>query len=421
MSIMHGSSVIIKTLSAIAIIVSTGFSAKAFDPLMDPYNDAHVTISNSNATVGEIFTLVEKQTSFSFIYDENDINIYKEIIIEKGQQLLQVVLNNISKQAGLHFTEKLNMILVNQESVDFKNVAFKITSTPVTGVVTDSSGLPLEGITVAVKGSTMAVVTDAQGKFTISVPDNGVLIFSSVNYKTQEVAINGQTSLTIKLTINTKELNEVVVVGYQTIRRSDISGAISTVNVEDVSKIPVGFADQALQGQVSGVRITQSTGQPGDGIALRIRGVGSVNNNDPLYIIDGVPTQDGINFLAADDIASITVLKDAASAAIYGARSSNGVVVITTKGGKIGKAQISYSGYAGVQTHGKLTKMVNAQEYKTLFNEAAANDNAITVNPILMRKLIPDSIPMANTDWIGSIFQTAPMQDHELSVSGGTE
>jgi TonB-linked SusC/RagA family outer membrane protein len=422
MSIMHGSSVIIKTLSAIAIIVSTGFSAKAFDPLMDPYNDAHVTISNSNATVGEIFTLVEKQTSFSFIYDENDINIYKEIIIEKGQQLLQVVLNNISKQAGLHFTEKLNMILVNQESVDFKNVAFKITSTPVTGVVTDSSGLPLEGITVAVKGSTMAVVTDAQGKFTISVPDNGVLIFSSVNYKTEEVAINGQTSLTIKLTINRKELNEVVVVGYQSIRRSDISGAISTVNVEDVSKIPVGFADQALQGQVSGVRITQSTGQPGDGIALRIRGVGSVNNNDPLYIIDGVPTQDGINFLAADDIATITVLKDAASAAIYGARSSNGVVVITTKSGRTGKATINYSVYGGVQTHGHLTPMVNASEYKTLFNEMVVNDNVgLAPNNPLRKYPIPDSISMANTNWLGAIFRDAPEQDHELSVSGGNE
>lgn len=292
----------------------------------------------------------------------------------------------------------------------------------VTGVVSDASGIPLEGITVSVKGSRVAVQTDAQGKFSINVPDNGVLIFSSVNYTTQEVPINGQSSLSIKMVAVSKELNEVVVVGYQTQRRSNITGAVTTVNVDDVSKIPIGFADQALQGQASGVRITQSTGQPGDGIALRIRGVGSVNNNDPLYIIDGVPTQDGINFLAADDIASITVLKDAASAAIYGARSSNGVVIITTKNGKTGKTNISYSVYTGVQTHGYLTPMVNAAEYKTLFDEMVANDNSIlAANNPLRKSPIPDSIAMANTDWLGAIFRTASEQDHELAVNGGTE
>ncbi len=152
------------------------------------------------------------------------------------------------------------------------------------------------------------------------------------------------------------------------------------------------------------------------------RGVGSINNNDPLYIIDGVPTQDGINFLAADDIASITVLKDAASAAIYGARSSNGVVIITTKNGKSGKASLSYSVYTGLQTHGYLTPMVNAAEYKTLYNEMVANDNSIlsATNP-LRKNPIPDSIAMANTNWLSSIFRTAPEQDHELSLSGGTE
>ena len=329
-------------LSAFIVLINM-YSAKAFDP-KDKFDEVYVIINYSNARVSQIFDLIEKQTSFSFAYDENDINLSKEIKLTKGQHRLTDVLNSISKQAGLHFTKKQNIILVNPGS-EITNIGFKITATPVTGVVTDASGSPIEGVTISVKGSRVAVQTDAQGKFSINVPDNGVLIFSSVNYKTQEVSTNGQTSLNVKMIAVNKELNEVVIVGYQAQRRSSIMGAVTTVNVDDVSKIPIGFADQALQGQASGVRVTQSTGQPGDGIALRIRGVGSVNNNDPLYIIDGVPTQDGINFLAADDIASITVLKDAASAAIYGARSSNGVVIITTKNGKSGKTSINYSVY----------------------------------------------------------------------------
>jgi len=412
--------VFIKTVCAIFIVVFTTFSAKAYDPHVD--NDVYVIVNNTNATIGEIFKLVENQTSFSFVYDENDINISKKIKLAKGQQLLKEVLNDISKQAGIHFTEKQNIILVNQESGDNKNIAFKITVTPVTGVVTDISGTPLQGVTISVKGSRVAVQSDAQGKFSIDVADNGILIFSNVSYKTQELPVNGQPFLNIKLIAVNKELNEVVVVGYQTQRRSNILGAVTAVNVDNVSKIPIGFADQALQGQASGVRVTQSTGQPGDGVAIRIRGVGSINNNDPLYVIDGVPTQDGINFLPADDIASITVLKDAASAAIYGARASNGVVVITTKNGKSGKPSISYSVYAGVQTHGYLTPMASASEYKTIFNEMVANDNeGLAPNNPLIKRPIPDSIAMANTDWIGSVFRVAPEQDHELSVSGGNE
>lgn len=422
MSTKHRFPVFIKMVYAIFIVVLTTFSAKAYDPRVDTFDNVYVFVSNANATVGEIFKVVEKQTSFSFAYDENDINLSKEIKLVKGQQRLKDVLNSISKQAGLHFTERQNIILVNPESGVVKKVVFKTTATPVIGVVLDATGNPLAGVTVSVKGSRAAVQTDAEGKFSIDVADNTVLIFSIVGYKTQEVSVNGQSSLTIKLKVNNKELTEVVVVGYQSVRRSDIAGAVSVVNVEDVSKIPTGFADQALQGQVSGVRITQSTGQPGDGIAMRIRGVGSVNNNDPLYVIDGVPTQDGINFLAADDIASITVLKDAASAAIYGARSSNGVVVITTKNGRSGKPTINYSVYAGIQTHGYLTPMVNAAEYKTLFNEMVVNDNAgLALNNPLLKSPIPDSISMANTNWLGAIFRAAPEQDHELSISGGNE
>ena len=410
-----------KIVYAIFIGLFTTFSAKAFDPHVDTFDDVYVFVNNTNATVGEIFNLVENQTSFSFVYDENDINISKEIKLAKGQQLLKDLLNNISKQAGLHFTEKQNIILVNSGPGIIKNVAFKITATPVTGVVTDESGTPLQGVSVSVKGSRVAAQTDAQGKFSIDVPDNGVLIFSTVSYKTQEVSVNGQTSLNIKMVALNKELNEVVVVGYQTRRRGDLSGSVSVVNVGGISKLPVLSVDQALEGKVPGVRITQNTGQPGDGVVVRIRGVGTINDNNPLFIVDGVPTKDGINFLSANDIESIVVLKDASSAAIYGSRSANGVVLITTKSGKRGKPQFNYSGYGGFQSHGTLPKMANTAEYVQLYNEAADNDNAGVTNPALIRPKIPEGLATANTDWLKAIFQNGPIQSHQLSVRGGND
>ncbi len=383
--------------------------------------EVYITVKESRATLQKCFELIQKQTSLVFAYDENEVSLTHKITLPIGKQILTELLDIISKQAGLKFTETKSAILVSRNTIVLQNSGRDQQFFPIKGLVKDAAGNPLPGATVSVKGTKMSVQTDVNGNFSLNTPENAVLIISYTGYIAQEVAVNGKSVVEVTIRELGKNLNEVIVMGYQTQKRSDITGAVSIVNVEDVAKQPIGFADQALQGKASGVRITQATGQPGDGVAIRIRGVGTINNNDPLFIIDGIPTKDGINFLSADDIATITVLKDAASAAIYGARSSNGVVVITTKNGKIGKPQINYSGYAGVQTHGKLTKMASAQEYKTLFNEAAANDNAITTNAILMRASIPDSIPMANTDWVGAIFQTAPMQDHELSVSGGSE
>ncbi|HEY2350588.1 MAG TPA: TonB-dependent receptor, partial [Puia sp.] len=268
-------------------------------------------------------------------------------------------------------------------------------------------------------GTKKTVQSDSSGNFSLDAPSNAVLIITFSGYSQVEIPVNGRQNVDIVMNQIPKALNEVVVFGYQTHKRGDVTGAISIIDVSGVSRQPVGFVEQGLQGKAAGVRVTQSSGQPGDGMAVRIRGVGTINNNDPLYIIDGVPTKEGINFLSSDDIASITVLKDAASASIYGARSSNGVVLITTRGGKAGKPLLGYQGYYGVQTHGTLTKMCNTPEYVQLYNEAVANDNADITNPILKRLAIPDSLAMANTDWLGAIFQTAPIQNHVVSVSGG--
>jgi TonB-dependent starch-binding outer membrane protein SusC len=385
--------------------------------------EVYITVKEKHASLLQFFELVHKQTSLVFVYDESQVDLSHKIVIKKtGKQDLTTLLENISKQTGLKFTETKSLILVTLKTIVLQKPEMDQPFLTLNGSVKDAAGNPLPGATVSIKGTKTSVQTDSNGNFSINAPLDAVLLISYTGYTTQEVAVNGRRQVDVNIKELGKDLSEVVVVGYQSQRRSAISGAITTVNVDDVAKIPIGFADQALQGQASGVRITQTTGQPGDGIAMRIRGVGTINNNDPLYIIDGVPTQDGINFLAADDIATITVLKDAASAAIYGARSSNGVVVITTKNGKSGKTNIGYSVYTGIQTHGYLTPMTNAAQYKTLFNEMVANDNVgLLPNNPLLKSPIPDSIPMANTNWLGSIFRSAVEQDHELSISGGNE
>lgn len=410
-----------KILCSVLFVLINMYSAKGYDPKPDPFGDVYVMINIANARLSQVFELIEKQTSFSFAYDGNDINLSKEIKLTKGEQRLKDLLNNISKQAGVRFTKKQNIILVNQESPVAKNVVFNTTAPPVTGIVRDATGNPLTGVTVSVKGSRIAAQTDEEGKFSIDAPANGVLIFTTVGYKTQEVAITGQAFLNIIMEATNKELNEVVVVGYQSRRRGDLSGAVSVVNVGGISKLPVLSVDQALEGKVPGVRITQNTGQPGDGVVVRIRGVGTINDNNPLFIVDGVPTKDGINFLSANDIESIVVLKDASSAAIYGSRAANGVVLITTKSGKRGKPQFNYSGYGGFQSHGTLPKMANTAEYVELYNEAADNDNAGVTNPALIRPKIPSTVNMANTDWLKAIFQKGQIQSHQLSVRGGNE
>ena len=417
----YGLSRYIRILFSALIVLINTHPAEAFDPKPDTFGDVYVVINYTNSRLSQIFEQIEKQTSYSFVYDESDINLSKEITLTKGQQLLKNILASISKQAGLHFTEKQNIILVSSESGNFKNAVFKITVNPVTGVVNDAAGAPLAGVTVSVKGSRISVQTDAEGKFSIDAPENGVLIFSIVDHKTQEVSVKGLASLNITMVATNKELNEVVVVGYQTRRRGDLSGSVSVVNVGGLSKLPVLSVDQALEGKVPGVRITQNTGQPGDGVVVRIRGVGTINDNNPLFIVDGIPTKDGINFLSANDIESIVVLKDASSAAIYGSRAANGVVLVTTKGGKRGKPQFNYSGYGGFQSHGTLPKMANTAEYVQLYNEAADNDNAGVTNPALIRPKIPDGLATSNTDWLKAILQHGQIQSHQLSVRGGND
>lgn len=290
----------------------------------------------------------------------------------------------------------------------------RIDDIKVTGNITDASGISLLGATIAVKNGKNQAISDVNGNFTITVPENATLIVSYIGYETQELAVGGRTKINVVLKEQAGNLNEVVVVGYTTQRKKDLTGAVSLVSSRDINGLPVGGVDQILQGKAAGVTVTQNTGAPGDGINIRIRGVGTINNNDPLYIVDGVPTKDGINEISPNDIESINILKDASSAAIYGARASNGVVIVTTKRGKSGKAKLSVSAYTGVQTAQHLIKMANNAQYVSAFNTAAANDGRLKISDSLAHTL-------SDVNWLKQILRPANVSNASLSISGGNE
>ncbi len=286
----------------------------------------------------------------------------------------------------------------------------------VAGTVVDDKGLPLPGANVIIKGTTTGTLTDFDGKFAITASPGDVLVFSYVGFETIETVVGDKQDLMITLTPSAAALDEVVVVGYGTQKRSVVTGAISSVNASDLETLPINNVGDALQGRTSGLTVASSSGQPGSGSTIRVRGITTLNNNNPLWIVDGVVVDNGgIGYLNQSDIASIEVLKDAASQAIYGARAASGVILITTKSGKEGRIKVNYNTYFGVSEPDTRVDLVNATQYAGLRNEASVNDGG----PILFPDL---SIYGEGTDWQDAIFNdSAIRQNHELSISGGNE
>ena len=290
----------------------------------------------------------------------------------------------------------------------------------VTGTVTDAAtGETLIGVSVYVENTQIGSVTDIDGRYEISVPDGKNLVFDYIGYKTVTQAVAGRSVIDVALEEDTTFLDEVVVVGYSVMKKRDVLGAVSKVGGEELTKVPVSSVQQSLQGRIAGVNVTSETGAPGAGISVRVRGTGSISSsNEPLYIVDGIPVEGALNTLSAGDIEEISILKDASSAAIYGSRATNGVVLITTKSGKEGDAKISYNMQSGVQFHGNLPQMTTTEEYISLYNEAARNDNEVLS---IKRKLIEGEYlkDFPNVNHLEEIFRVAPINQHELTLSGG--
>jgi TonB-linked SusC/RagA family outer membrane protein len=302
----------------------------------------------------------------------------------------------------------------------------------VTGTVITAAGQPLSGATVSYQGSTTNTTTDKDGRFSLpAATGQSVVVVSYVGYITREVPVDGKTSIEIRLTENPAELSNVVVIGYGTVRKSDLTGAVARVTSDELKAVPVTSLDQALQGRAAGVQVTQISGKPGAETSIRIRGTSSINaGNEPLYVIDGMlvnsdgsdmsagatrgPRISPLSSINPSDIESIEILKDASATAIYGARGANGVVLITTKRGRAGKGTLTLETYQGIQTVANQLKLLNAAQFADFVNEGKlnANQTPVYVNPKNLGE---------GTNWQNELFRTAPLANYQLSFSGGDD
>ena len=295
---------------------------------------------------------------------------------------------------------------------------------PVTGRVIGPDGVGLPGVTVLVQGTNIGTTTNSDGMFNLNAPEGSKLVLSFIGYATQYVPVTaGMAALTLALREDSKQLNEVVVVGYGTQQRGSVTGAISSVGAQDIVRQPVADFTQAIQGKVAGVTITSNGGAPGGaaGTSVRVRGITSDGNNNPLYVVDGFPLPDGgdnqMNAISPNDIESIDILKDASATAIYGVRAANGVVIITTKRGKAGKTTLNLDGYRGIQSIARKLHMLNAQEYAIINNES----RLAAGKPVALDKLANPAALGAGTDWQNELFRKAAMQNYSLSATGGSD
>lgn len=374
-----------------------------------------LSLTKSEVSIQSVMKDIEKATGFSFLYNGALINTNAEVSVNLKDASLEQVLTTVFKNSDITYSIVDNQIILSAAAKvnESQNTAQDRT---VTGIVKDNLGEGMPGVNVMVKGSTIGTITDIDGKFNLSVPDNAVLVFSYIGFLNQEVKVGNAKQLNILLKEDNKTLDEVIVVGYTTQKKADLTGAVSSVKIEDVRDIAVTGINHALQGKMSGVTVYQNSGAPGASASVRVRGLGTIGNNDPLYVIDGMPA-DNMNDINPSDIERIDVLKDAASAAIYGSRAANGVVIIQTKKGtRSEKINVTFNTHHGFYTPVKKLDLLDAAGRNMIHTEAYQNDN--TAVPSYYTSEIGKA---TRTDWQDEIFKNGYTGNYDLSLSGGTE
>ncbi|MBD0823238.1 SusC/RagA family TonB-linked outer membrane protein [Aestuariibaculum marinum] len=374
-------------------------------------------------SVDRVFKIIKEQTSYHFIYPKDLFKDTPKIHLKKGNIKIQDLLNESLETSNLNFQVSKNntIVIKKKEQTELDDDQ----GIQISGSVVDGAGMPLPGANIIVKGTNTGAQADFDGKFSLTVANaDAVLVVSYVGYTTREVSLEGKTSLTIMLRENAAALDEVVVVGYGTKKKENLTGSVSVVDVADAKKTITYDVAKMLQGQAPGVTV-QSSGEPGGFVNIKIRGITSFRNNNPLFVIDGVIVDDPYDF-ATGDIESIQVLKDASSAAIYGARGANGVVIITTKKGKQGKLDISYKTTIGFQNvaQNRWYSLANREQYQELVRTAETNANNQGLNVPTSPGAYPNSdlfIDDVDTNWQDEAFRTGTLENHSLSFNGGAE
>ncbi|HVU54538.1 MAG TPA: TonB-dependent receptor [Puia sp.] len=369
-----------------------------------------VSLSLANVPLEKVFKEMTRQTGYSFLYTDEVLNSTRNVDIQIKDVSLDVALEHVFRDQPLTWSIVAKTVVVQRKQDNTPPPA----GMDVHGLVTDSSGRPMAGVTVTLVGSRKGVATDANGEFTFHVPEHAVLHFSFVGYEGTDVAVGGRTEINVTLYLTNTSLNDIVLIGYGSQRRKEIISAISTVAVSDVSVRPVVSAAEVIAGKAPGVQVLLPSGKPGADLTVFVRGIASLTGNtQPLYVIDGVVSYD-THMLDPNTIASISILKDASAAGIYGAAgSTNGVVLITTKKGVKGKTRVAVNGYTGLQEITKKIKLLDSRQLATLLTEEQVNSGNTGFS-------IPDSLVNANNNnWQDLVYRKAPMTGVNAGFSGG--
>lgn len=337
-------------------------------------------------------------------------------------------INSVFPCLLLSLLPNINLAAVEVTPVSKDWVTESLQQKKINGVVMDKSGAPIIGANILVKGTTNGTITDMEGRFSLEVPANATLQVSYIGYRTQDLEVGNQTSLSVKLLDDTEALDEVVVVAYGTQKARSVTGAMSKLDADELSDMPVSQIGEKLQGKFTGVQINQANGEPNGGLTIRIRGAASINGgNEPLVVIDGFPTTSGLASISPDEIENITVLKDAASASLYGSRAANGVILVTTKSAKgvnAGKPSVDFSAYFGIDKVSNQGRpdVMNAQEFaqfkKEYYEDQARYEGYTGGVPECYQN--PSAI-QNGTDWFDLLLQTAISQNYNLGLTAGTE
>lgn len=406
-------------------ILLTGFSY-ASPSKAQAVLDKQISITLHNSSLENALKTIEHQTGVKFVYSKSVIETSTQVSLDVRKERLEDILKQLLAPNNISFEIIENHIVLSKSKAQPTEKTVSSTDPPaiaditqqqvvVTGTVTSATEETLPGVSVQLKGTSIGTTTDINGKYSLTVPDaGGTLVFSYIGYETQEATINGRSRVNITLQGAEKSLNEVVVIGYQTVRRKDLTGAISVVNTEDANKVTASSVGETLQGLTPGVTV-RTSGAPGNNPEIEIRGIGSLLQSAPLYVIDGMLSDANVT-INTDDIESIQILKDASAAAIYGSRAANGVIIITTKQGKNGPPKINFSVKFGWQHLPKTWDVMDANQYATLKRQEFTGAG-LDVPPSVAAATFNPNI---NTNWQALDERTGNDADYNVTLSGGS-
>ncbi len=395
------------TLLALFVFAGTAFATESYSQTMK------VTVVADNMSTGKVISEIEKQTDYLFVYNVNEVNLKRNVKVNAQNKSVAEVLNKVFEGTDIYYAMEGKNIMLMSKAKDGK-VAQQ--ANKVTGIVKDTNGEPIIGANVTVKGQSIGTITDIDGRFVLDAPKDAVLQITYIGYVSQEVKVSGNKELNVVLKEDTETLDEVVVIGYGTAKKSDLTGATAQIKPEALTSSVVGNALESLQGKAAGVAVFNDN-KPGASPSIRVRGSGSITaSNEPLYVVDGFPLMDGnISDLNPSDIESMEILKDASSTAIYGSRGANGVVMITTKKGKSGTKNLSVNTSVGVQMPGRLANLISGEDFINFMNAGYKNQGSnIPFSGI-------PSTYTTDTNWGKEILENSSLlQDYSITFDGSS-